>query len=38
MANLAVIFHWTPKDCADFEIEELMQWNQRAKARSEVDK
>ncbi|WP_336931193.1 GpE family phage tail protein [Acinetobacter tandoii] len=38
IANLAVIFHWTPKDCEDFEIEELMQWNERAKARSEVQK
>nr|WP_288400184.1 GpE family phage tail protein [uncultured Acinetobacter sp.] len=36
MANLAVIFHWKPKDCEDFEIDELMQWHERAKARNEV--
>ncbi|KAB0656023.1 MULTISPECIES: GpE family phage tail protein [Acinetobacter] len=38
MANLAVIFGWTPKECEDFEIDELMRWNERAKARSEVQK
>ncbi|WP_308464648.1 GpE family phage tail protein [Acinetobacter courvalinii] len=38
IANLAVIFGWTPKECEDFEIDELMRWNERAKARSEVQK
>ncbi|WP_315972851.1 GpE family phage tail protein [Acinetobacter sp. I-MWF] len=37
IANLAVVFHWTPKDCEHWEIEELMQWNERARARSEVN-
>ncbi|WP_081399728.1 GpE family phage tail protein [Acinetobacter bohemicus] len=38
MANLAVVFHWAPKDCESWEIEELMQWNERARVRSEVSK
>ncbi|MEN8409724.1 MULTISPECIES: GpE family phage tail protein [Acinetobacter] len=32
-----MVFHWTPKDCEHWEIEELMQWNERARARSEVN-
>ncbi|WP_216076964.1 GpE family phage tail protein [Acinetobacter defluvii] len=35
---MAVIFHWTPKDCEDWDIEELMAWNERARVRSEVEK
>ncbi|WP_322740050.1 GpE family phage tail protein [Acinetobacter bohemicus] len=38
IANLAVVFHWAPKDCESWEIEELMQWNERARVRSEVSK
>lgn len=34
MADLAIVFHWTPADCADFSIRELMQWRDRARKRS----
>ncbi|WP_323842938.1 GpE family phage tail protein [Moraxella sp. Pampa] len=27
VANLAVVFGWTLADCADFTIDELMDWN-----------
>ncbi|MCM2131457.1 GpE family phage tail protein [Larsenimonas rhizosphaerae] len=34
MADLAIVFHWTPADCADFSIRELMDWRERARKRS----
>ncbi|MEC6035789.1 GpE family phage tail protein [Acinetobacter nosocomialis] len=37
MANLAVVFHWTPTDCADFSLEELMAWEHRARKRIETE-
>ncbi|OTG72388.1 GpE family phage tail protein [Acinetobacter sp. ANC 4169] len=37
MADLAVVFHWTPADCDDYEIDELMAWHERARARWETD-
>ncbi|MCR4529805.1 GpE family phage tail protein [Acinetobacter venetianus] len=36
VANLAVVFHWSVHDCADFDIDELMAWNERARIRSQV--
>ncbi|WFF40767.1 GpE family phage tail protein [Salinicola endophyticus] len=34
MADLAIVFHWTPTDCADFSLRELMEWRERARQRS----
>ncbi|RJL74418.1 GpE family phage tail protein [Acinetobacter radioresistens] len=36
MADLAIVFHWMPSACDDFEIEELMDWHERARARWET--
>lgn len=33
MADLAVVFHWAPRDMADFSLSELMQWHERARER-----
>lgn len=30
MANLAFIFHWTPRDMDPMSLEELMGWHARA--------
>lgn len=35
MADLAFVFHWTPADMADFTLEELMEWRERARVRHE---
>jgi len=37
MADLAIVFHWTPTDCADFTLRELMEWRERARKRSGAD-
>ena len=37
IANIAVVFHWTPADCADFSLDELMQWEQRAIKRTQTE-
>ncbi|MFW1997612.1 GpE family phage tail protein [Acinetobacter ursingii] len=37
MANLAVVFHWTPADCDSFSLEELMAWEDRARKRTETE-
>ena len=34
MADLAIVFHWTPQDCAVFTLRELMAWRERARKRS----
>ena len=34
MADIALVFHWTPKDMADMDVSELMGWHERAVARS----
>ncbi|MGQ7242810.1 GpE family phage tail protein [Salinicola sp. V024] len=34
MADLAIVFHWTPTDCAEFTLRELMDWRERARKRS----
>ena len=33
MADLALVFHWTPADVADMTVTELMQWRERARER-----
>jgi len=37
MADLAIVFHWTPADCADFTLRELMDWRERARKRGATD-
>ena len=37
MADLAVAFHWAPRDMADMGLAELMDWRERARARVEPD-
>ena len=37
MADLAIVFHWTPADCANFTLRELMEWRERARKRSAAD-
>ncbi|MDQ9001562.1 GpE family phage tail protein [Acinetobacter baumannii] len=37
IANLAVVFHWTPADCDSFSLEELMAWEDRARKRTEAE-
>jgi hypothetical protein len=36
MADLAVVFGWTPNDMADFSLTELMEWRERARQRHET--
>ena len=36
MADIAIVFHWAPADMHDFSLEELMQWRERARERSET--
>ncbi|AGP47608.1 P2 GpE family protein [Psychrobacter sp. G] len=38
IADLAVVFHWRPADCEDMDIDELMDWHEKARKRSETDK
>lgn len=37
MADLALVFHWAPKDLAAMELDELMGWHQEARERWERD-
>lgn len=37
MANIAVIFHWSPQVFADMTLSELMQWHQKAIERNGTD-
>ncbi|MFW1961107.1 GpE family phage tail protein [Acinetobacter johnsonii] len=37
IADLAVVFHWTPDVCDDYELDELMEWHERARARWETE-
>jgi hypothetical protein len=34
MADVAAIFHWPPTVMAEWSVEELMQWRERARLRS----
>lgn len=36
MADIALVFHWRPSDMADFTVEELSAWRERARVRYEV--
>lgn len=35
MADLAMVFSWTPADMAGLSVSELMQWRERARTRHE---
>ena len=35
MADVALVFHWTPADVADMTVTELMEWRERARQRYE---
>ncbi|WP_085631263.1 GpE family phage tail protein [Pseudomonas sp. R16(2017)] len=37
MADLAVVFHWAPADMDRLELQELMEWRERARVRSSTD-
>ncbi len=37
VADLAIVFHWTFADCADMTLEELMNWREKARQRSETE-
>ncbi|AHD15281.1 P2 GpE family protein [Pseudomonas sp. FGI182] len=34
MADVAVVFHWTPSDMDGLGVKELMDWRERARLRS----
>ncbi|WP_334022600.1 GpE family phage tail protein [Burkholderia gladioli] len=34
MADIATVFHWTPRDMDGFSLAELMDWRERARIRS----
>lgn len=36
MADLAITFHWRPADMDPMTIDELMQWRERARVRTEA--
>lgn len=37
MADLAIVFHWSPADMSGFSLAELMQWREMARVRSQTD-
>ncbi|WP_460115383.1 GpE family phage tail protein [Pseudomonas sp. H2_D02] len=37
MADLAVVFHWAPADMDTLDLQELMEWRERARVRSNTD-
>lgn len=34
MADVAIVFHWTPGDMDKLSVCELMEWRERARIRS----
>jgi hypothetical protein len=34
MADIATVFHWTPRDMDGFTLAELANWRERARVRS----
>ncbi|MEW5251198.1 GpE family phage tail protein [Microbulbifer sp. 2201CG32-9] len=38
MADIAAIFHWSPAAMAQMDLQELMQWRERARKRSGSEK
>jgi len=37
MADLAIVFHWSPDQMDGMFLSELMDWRERARARTQVD-
>lgn len=37
MADIAVVFHWSPEVMAAFTLTELMEWRERARRRYETE-
>lgn len=37
MADLAVVFHWTPVEMDRLTVRDLMDWRERARVRSSND-
>lgn len=37
MADIAVIFGWSPQQMDNMLLPELMEWRERARVRSQVD-
>lgn len=35
MADLAMVFHWTPREMDTMSLPELMQWREQARVRHE---
>jgi hypothetical protein len=38
MADIAIVFHWTPRDMDGMELSELAGWREKARERWEGDK
>jgi len=38
IADLAVVFHWSPDVCEQMDLAELMMWHDKARERSETKK
>lgn len=36
MADLAIVFHWTPRDMDPMSLPELMAWREQARLRHET--
>jgi len=36
MADLAIVFHWTPSDMDTMSLPELMEWREQARRRHET--
>ncbi|MCO7537633.1 GpE family phage tail protein [Pseudomonas asiatica] len=37
MADVAVVFHWTPAYMDQLSVQELMEWRERARVRNSND-
>ncbi|WP_081407873.1 GpE family phage tail protein [Acinetobacter sp. C15] len=37
MANIALIFHWSPRDFKDMTLSELFMWHQKALERNKTE-
>lgn len=37
MADLAAVFHWTPRDMDDMSLTELIGWREEARLRNGAD-
>lgn len=37
MADIAVVFHWPLSDMITLDIDELMDWRERARIRTEAE-